>query len=285
MEDRDRRRWIAYERLIPADSGASESERQQAKERLAELRAKYPRESPHVYVHPVTPGRAPGQATPPRSTRSTWDWIDKERAKRQAEAAENERRAASMRREQAAANARRQAEIHPPGSPPPRVQLADALRDRGYSHRSGSAAWGRPTFTTAVNGREEHARLRTTVLGNFAGDYFNHGSDHIRVLVEFCPTRQINQPVHILLPVIVGEWVSLNFYQPWQTTLDEAIAAVLARYEAHPRCAACNAPMVARVNSRDESTFMGCMDYPTCRGTRVATPSNVYTDPTLEPLR
>ena len=46
----------------------------------------------------------------------------------------------------------------------------------------------------------------------------------------------------------VGEWVSLNFY-------------------------------------RDESTFMGCMDYPTCRGTRVATPSNVYTDPTLEPLR
>ena len=39
--DRDARRWVAYERLA-ADTSAAPSERAQARERLAELRTRYP---------------------------------------------------------------------------------------------------------------------------------------------------------------------------------------------------------------------------------------------------
>ncbi len=44
-DDRDARRWTAYERLA-ADASASPSERLQARDRLADLRARYPHGRP-----------------------------------------------------------------------------------------------------------------------------------------------------------------------------------------------------------------------------------------------
>lgn len=33
-------------------------------------------------------------------------------------------------------------------------------------------------------------------------------------------------------------------------------------------CPECGGPMVSRKNSRDDTRFWGCANYPTCRGTR-----------------
>ncbi len=63
--DRDARRWVAYERLA-ADASASASERAQARERLVDLRARYPEGRP----------RPPGELRYRRGRR--WGWEEEE---------------------------------------------------------------------------------------------------------------------------------------------------------------------------------------------------------------
>ncbi len=80
--DRDARRWASYERLA-ADRAASPSERAQAGDRLAELRARYPEGRPvrpgeRRYAHGAGWGRA-GAA-------SAWEAAYREAAYREAAA-------------------------------------------------------------------------------------------------------------------------------------------------------------------------------------------------------